>query len=118
MRTVARRYDTLETVALDIEGGRITSVVGRPSQAVSSKDAAVALPYVAPGFFDVQVNGYGGQEFNDLALSVEQVAQMSLAQDACGVTRYCPTLTTHGFELLSHAARTIDRACRTMPEVA
>lgn len=111
MRIVGRRYDTLEPVALEIANGRIQSLTTLPAP-------SHALPFIAPGFVDVQINGYGGQEFNDLGLTIEHVRQISLSQDACGVTRYCPTNTTHGFELLAHSARTIAQACEQLPEVA
>ena len=39
-------------------------------------------PFVAPGLVDLQVNGYGGQEFNDPALTLDQVRQIALAMDA------------------------------------
>lgn len=110
MRFVGRRYDTLEAVEIEIENSHIQSVTAFPN-------APAGLPIVAPGFVDVQINGYGGQEFNDLGLTIEHVRQISLSQDACGVTMYCPTITTHGFELLFHAAKVIAAAREELPEV-
>lgn len=115
MQVVGRRYDTLEPVAIEIANGRLQSLAA-PSSDANGRGAK--LPIVAPGFVDVQINGYGGREFNDFALSVEQVRQISRDQDACGVTRYCPTTITHSFELLSHATKMIAAACDELPEVA
>ena len=47
-----------------------------------------------PGFFDLQVNGFGGVDFNDPALTPEQIHRAVLALRATGVTRFLPTLIT------------------------
>ena len=59
-------------------------------------DDSPGLPIIAPGLVDLQVNGYGGQEFNDLELTVEKVEQVSRALDRDGVTSYLPTSTQPG----------------------
>ena len=111
MQISGRRYDSGEPVRVTAEGGKIAAI-----EALEA--ASPDLPWLAPGFVDLQINGYGGQEFNDLELTIEKVAQISLAQDACGVTSYLPTTTTHSFEMLSHGMKTIARACDEVPEVA
>jgi N-acetylglucosamine-6-phosphate deacetylase len=112
MRVVGRRYDTCEAVALEISGGAVTRV-----ERCESADQA-SIPWVAPGFVDLQVNGYGGQEFADLQLTVEKVEQVVAALDRCGVTQLCPTLTTQSFAVLEHAMQTIRRAMEERPAVA
>ena len=54
----------------------------------------------------------------DLALDTERVAQVSLANDADGVTSYLPTLTTQSAEMLCHGLQTIAKACEEDPRVA
>ncbi len=110
MQLSGRRYDTGEPVEIDVQGDRIGAVRSLPS--------ADGLPLVAPGLVDLQVNGYGGQEFNDLRLNVDQVAAISRAMDADGVTSYLATTTTHSFEMLCHAFQTIVAACRQSAVVA
>jgi N-acetylglucosamine-6-phosphate deacetylase len=110
MRLLGKRYDTHEVVAIETRGERVESVV--------HADTPEPLPWVAPGLIDVQVNGYGGQEFMDPALSADTVRAISLAMDHFGVTGYCPTVTTHGFELLERSMRVIAQACDTLREVA
>jgi N-acetylglucosamine-6-phosphate deacetylase len=73
---------------------------------------------VAPGFVDLQVNGYGGQEFADIHLTIEKVEKVVLALDGCGVTQHCPTLTTQSFEVLEHSMRIIRQALDELPTVA
>lgn len=110
LRFVARRFDTLRPVAVEIEQGRIVAI--RPA------DEQPELPLVAPGLVDLQINGYGGVEFNDPHLTVEKVCQVALSQDAFGVTSFLATTTTDSQEVLAHAAATIGRAIAEVPEVA
>ena len=62
---------------------------------VEHADAAVdALPagwIIAPGFVDVQVNGFAGAEIGTSAVANAHVAR---ALPATGVTAFCPTLVT------------------------
>jgi N-acetylglucosamine-6-phosphate deacetylase len=73
--------------------------------------APANLPWVAPGLVDIQINGYGGQEFSSLELTPEGVARIARQHDGWGVTAFCPTLTTQSFDCLSHALRAIAQAC-------
>jgi N-acetylglucosamine-6-phosphate deacetylase len=52
------------------------------------------LPYLAPGFFDIQVNGYRGNDYNAADLSPEQIQSIVSYLDAAGVTRHFPTIIT------------------------
>ena len=99
MRVVGRRFDTGETVAVETSADRIGSVLPAPS--------ADALPWLAPGFVDLQVNALGGQGFNDPELTVEKIARVSRALDESGVIRYCPTATTQSFAVLSRTLKTL-----------
>lgn len=110
MQITARRFDTAEPVTVSISDGHVTDVTpAEPSE---------SLPWIAPGLVDLQVNGYRGQEFNDFELTPDKVREVSVAMDADGVTSYCPTMTTHSFEMLSHALRILNEARESFPEVA
>jgi N-acetylglucosamine-6-phosphate deacetylase len=112
MQVVGRRYDSGQAIALDIAGGQVVAVrplSDRPDQ---------PRPWIAPGFVDLQVNGFGGRDFQDAALTVDDVTQVGLALDACGVTNYYPTVITNRFESQRAAVSTIARARREVPEVA
>ncbi len=114
MELCGRRFDTGEPVCLDIVDGRISRV----TPCTIERDQAQAWPWIAPGFFDIQVNGYGGQEFSSAELTPEEVLKIVRRFDAFGVVRCCPTLTTESLEVLAHALRTIAAACESWPEVA
>jgi N-acetylglucosamine-6-phosphate deacetylase len=101
----ARRYDTGDAVSVELGGGVIRSI--RPF----SDEASDELPWIAPGFVDLQVNGYAGQAFSSADLTVEKVAAIARRMAEFGVTRFCPTTTTAGFDVLVHAMSTIAAAC-------
>ena len=112
MQILGRRYDSGEPVVLLTTGDRIAEV--RPE----AQAAGGPLPWIAPGFVDLQVNGWGGREFSAETLSVADVAEVSLAIDRWGVTSYYPTLTTNSYAALRHGLATIAEARRRVPEVA
>jgi N-acetylglucosamine-6-phosphate deacetylase len=57
-----------------------------------------------PGFFDLQVNGYAGVDFNDPRTSEPELLRAIAAQRAAGVTRFLPTLITSSLEKFSLCA--------------
>ncbi len=58
-----------------------------------------------PGFFDLQVNGFAGVDFNDPHGAAEQAQSAMAAMQATGVTRFLPTLITSSFEGFAQSAR-------------
>src|SRR5579871_1822866 len=91
----ARRYDTGEPVSIRVEGERISAV----EPAWPEGDAST-WPFVAPGLFDLQINGYGGTWYSDQGLTPEKVLETLPPYFACGVTRLFPTLITASSETL------------------
>jgi N-acetylglucosamine-6-phosphate deacetylase len=107
---IARRYDTLRPIALEMANGRISRI----SLARDQFD----LPLIAPGLVDLQINGFGGIEFNDPELTIENVRQVAVSQDKFGVTDFLATCTTDSHSVLKHAHATVARAIRELPDVA
>ena len=107
----ARHYATGIAYTVSLQEGRIAALV-------PLSDDTPDLPYFAPGLIDVQVNGYGGQEFNDAQLTADKVVEICLAMDQDGVTHFCPTFTTQAHELLSHSMATVAAAIESDPRVA
>ncbi len=107
-----RHYRTGRAVQLALADGRIAGVRELSGEPNERRE----LPWLAPGFVDVQSNGYGGQEFSSLDLTPEDVAQIGAVQASFGVTQFCPTVTTASGETMLHALRTIVEACRRSPE--
>jgi N-acetylglucosamine-6-phosphate deacetylase len=69
-----------------------------------------------PGFFDLQVNGFAGVDFNDPEISGEAIAEALERQRATGVTRCLPTLITSSLEEFTACARAV--AASQHPAVA
>jgi len=109
-----RRYDTAQPVRVEIVGGKVSRV----TPVAADEPSASKWPWISPGFFDIQINGYGGQEFASADLTPEKVGEIVRAFDASGVVRCCPTVTTQRFEVLEHALRTIAAACESSADVA
>jgi N-acetylglucosamine-6-phosphate deacetylase len=107
-----RRYDTGEPIEITTRGERIADV------APAWPDGEVAeWPFVAPGLFDLQINGHGGVWFSDERLTPEQAATAIRAYLRFGVTRLCPTLITNSFAGMAQGLRAIRAACEADPIV-
>ena len=102
----ARRYDTGEPVRISVQADRIRSV--EPAWPDSPVDN---WPYVAPGLFDLQINGYGGTWFSTQGITAEQVVAALQPHFRFGITRLCPTLITNSFEALADGFCAIREAC-------
>jgi len=114
MRLFGRRYDTAEPVSVEVSRGRISRVTPWTAEQAPPE----RRPWIAPGLVDIQVNGYGGQEFSSPDLAPEKVETIVRGYDAFGLARCCPTLFTQSFDVMQHSLRTIVSACRSSCEVA
>ncbi|MBT4868191.1 MAG: amidohydrolase family protein [Planctomycetaceae bacterium] len=107
MEIKGRRYDNGEPVSIVIEGERIASI--EPAWPTGDVDD---WPFVAPGMFDLQINGYGGTWFSSDKLTADAVIETLEPHFSYGITRLCPTLVTNSFEALAAGFQAIDEACR------
>jgi N-acetylglucosamine-6-phosphate deacetylase len=87
---------TDEALDITIKGKGITRI--EPGQKGRPYDAGGEDLYVCRGFFDLQVNGYGGIDFNGKDLTPEKLHHASLSLASAGVTGFFPTLTTAPYE--------------------
>jgi len=74
---------------------------GMPVQATFDSAISAVAPagdsgglHLAPGFIDLQVNGFLGVDFNDPKCTPEQIAHSIRGLFATGVTRFYPTVIT------------------------
>jgi N-acetylglucosamine-6-phosphate deacetylase len=86
-----------------VAGGAVAAIARQGEGAAGRGTIAVR----APGFFDLQVNGFAGVDFNDPATPPEAVARALDALGATGVTRCLPTLITSSFEDFARCARAV-----------
>ncbi|MEO1998291.1 MAG: amidohydrolase family protein [Planctomycetaceae bacterium] len=107
-RIAGRRYDTGEPVEIGISGDRISNV--RP---LLSDHPWQELPWVAPGLFDLQINGHGGTWFCQEGLHADDVTTALEAHFQHGITRICPTLITNSHSALCAGFEAIRAACES-----
>ena len=72
--------------------------------------------FLAPGWIDLQVNGFAGVDYNSPDASHEQIAQSIRAQFACGVTRFFPTVITGSPENMAAALHHLASAKASIAE--
>ncbi len=109
----ARRYDNGRPVCITLESDRIASV-----NLLKDVETPETLPLVAPAFFDLQINGYGGVWYSDENLTVAKVLGTLSPHYAHGITRLFPTVITNSHEALCQGLNAIRKACEADPEAA
>jgi N-acetylglucosamine-6-phosphate deacetylase len=113
MRILARHYATDELTEITCEQGRITSV-GPPTVASLPSQPA----WIAPAFFDLQINGCDGRSFSSEHVTVEDVRHVVEVCGEHGIAGLCPTLVTNSYAALLHGLDTLRQACESDPVVA
>ena len=79
-----RRYDTLEPVKVNLLDRQISSVEYLADTSIDAE-----LPIIAPGLFDIQVNGAVGVELSSSKLTVDGVVAVIRKMLRDGVFRCC-----------------------------
>ncbi|TMF06735.1 MAG: N-acetylglucosamine-6-phosphate deacetylase, partial [Chloroflexi bacterium] len=94
--------------AVLVDGDTITWV-GRGKPPHRPDEEVVALPgeMIAPGFIDLQVNGFAGQ---DAASGAAAIASISAALPATGVTAFLPTIISAPVEVGAAFAAAVSAA--------
>ncbi len=101
-----RRFDTGESVFVWLHGPQIGAI--DPYEPQSDHED---LPWISPGFWDIQTNGRWGISFAAADLTEEGVRRVVLENVRSGITKVFPTLITASPETLLHGVRTIASAC-------
>jgi N-acetylglucosamine-6-phosphate deacetylase len=102
-------YRTGFPLTVTLEQGRISRLE------VTSGPRSPELPWLAPGLFDLQVNGAQGCWFSSEQLTVEEVLQVLRTFQRHGVARLFPTLITNSREALEHGFHVLERTRREVP---
>lgn len=89
----AWHYATREPVLIRCEGGTLAEIGTAPNTPPENL-------WLAPALVDVQVNGFGGIDFQRDALSVEDLLHATRQLRAAGCTRYFLTLITDAWPKL------------------
>jgi N-acetylglucosamine-6-phosphate deacetylase len=100
-----------------------SAVEVRFDSAITGVDAIVDVvgqgPYIAPGFIDLQVNGFAGVDYNHPSAPLDEIARSVQVLFSTGVTRFLPTVITGPPEDMRAALANLRRARETLrPEGA
>ena len=76
---------------------------------------AVSDIFIAPGFIDLQVNGFAGADFNDPEAPLELIEHSLQAIFSTGVTRLYPTIITGSEERITGSLGNLVKAKRDLP---
>lgn len=101
---------------IDANRGAAVEITG--SGVLQSVEEFVRTPeglnYVAPGFIDIQVNGFAGVDYCSPTASLEEIGRSLDLIFSTGTTRIFPTMITGGREEMLGAIRNLAKAKRTL----
>ncbi|HWE00241.1 MAG TPA: amidohydrolase family protein [Bryobacteraceae bacterium] len=101
---------------IDVFTGRPLRIdYGETIRRVSYEETGGAIPFVSPGFIDIQVNGFDGVDFNDPSISMDEIARALDAMLATGVTRCLPTVITGAPDVMLACLGNLRRAQMQLP---
>ena len=105
---------------LDVSSGSLVEVTfDRVISVVDHLIRPIDNPaWIAPGWIDLQVNGFAGVDYNSAASTHEEIARSIRSIFACGVTRFFPTVITGSPENMTAALRNLANAKESIPEGA
>jgi N-acetylglucosamine-6-phosphate deacetylase len=101
---------TGKTEEFIFQDGTVTNIVER-------EPPGPDFPFVGPGLIDLQINGINGIDFNDPALTEQDVVKATHYLLSKGVTTYLPTVITNSDENILELVHTIYLACLSDPFV-
>jgi N-acetylglucosamine-6-phosphate deacetylase len=102
MQIHARHYASGETIAVHCADGLIQSI-----GPVGHLKADLEAGWVAPAFFDLQINGCLGHNFSSADLTSDQMSEVVAACRSHGIAGFCPTVITGPHTALMHAFRVL-----------
>jgi len=108
MQVEGRLIETGDAVRLTIAGGAIAGIEGIDARTET---------WIAPGFIDIQVNGYAGFDFNAADATPAAVGGIVRALQRRGVTALCPTVITQSEAAMCRSLATIAAACEADPQI-
>ena len=109
----AKHYQTEQIVDVCCDDGKIVSVE-KAGNFVPDHQAA----YIAPAFFDLQINGAMGVAFSDINLDESGIRKVLSVCKLHGIEAICPTIITNAHAVLIHGFNTLRKACESDPVIA
>lgn len=93
-----------------VDQGKITSVEVLPHE------PATHLDYIAPGFFDIQINGYAGKDYSS-DLSSDDILYLVERIVKSGTTKHLATIITNSEKQIMNSIKAIVQARKDHPLV-
>jgi N-acetylglucosamine-6-phosphate deacetylase len=109
----AKHYQTEQIVDVCCDDGKIVSVE-KAGNFVPDHQAA----FIAPAFFDLQINGAMGVAFSDINLDESGIRKVLSVCMLHGIEAICPTIITNAHTVLIHGFNTLRKACESDPVIA
>lgn len=106
-----RSIHTGNPIEVRIVGDRIVHHTAS-SEALEDRNS----PWISPGFFDIQVNGFGGKDYSLPNLCEEDVIQIIHTLASSGTTTHLPTIVTSSQERFLRNLEVINGAMENYPE--
>jgi len=97
-------------IEVEIKEGFIENIILLP-------ESNQNLPYVSPGFFDLQVNGYKGSDYSLEDFSEEHLRNIITNLAASGTTQHIPTIVSSPPERILKNLEIISKAINTSPDI-
>ena len=91
MNLIARHYATGQPIEVELADGKIAAI-----QSIDAEQTD--LPWIAPGLIDIQINGFGGPDFDNPAMDRQGWIAIVNLLAARGVTTFFPTFCTNSRE--------------------
>jgi N-acetylglucosamine-6-phosphate deacetylase len=101
---------------IHVDGERIAGVLTRQPDRIDQRGSNEDIR-IAPGFIDIQVNGFSGVDFNQPDFQGDDLVDVCRKLIETGVTTFCPTLITAKYEQLARNIIEIREACKKYPLV-
>jgi N-acetylglucosamine-6-phosphate deacetylase len=105
-----RCASTGKGIRLSVGGGRVLQV--------EEADVPPDAPYLSAGFFDIQVNGFAGNDYSAPDLETRHVLSMVAHLAASGTTQHLPTIVTSPNDRMLRNLRVIAAAVQSSPAAA
>lgn len=112
----AKLIENDQIVTLHIDGENISRI--EPFANRSGLERVDPDLYLALGFFDPQVNGFAGVDFNGKDLTPHDVHRAAQAISTTGVTTFFPTLITASFDRLTQQLKILKKAIENDPLIS
>lgn len=91
-------YKTKKPIALSIKHGRVASMCEETGKMDAGR-------IIAPGFVDLQINGYMGHDFNQSGMDAAAWKRVTDQLLSAGVSTFYPTLITNSYDRLESLFR-------------